>query len=135
VKADIIVDDTRVRMHLLKFSKAVPVATTGALDDTASNVVSDAKAMCIEYNIYDTGAFMKSISKEKIVKSGYVQRISVTVGGRVVNPKTGRLVDYAVYVHEGTSKMPARPVLRWAMAKNRLDLIKAITRGVMERMK
>jgi len=46
----------------------------------------------------DTGSLRDSIRVERGGKSMSWRQISVRAGGYVVNPKTGRLVDYAVYV-------------------------------------
>jgi len=83
----------------------------------------------------DTAALQKSIAKETILERGKVKSIRVRAGGRVRNPKTGQLVNYASYVEFGTSKMAAQPFLRPAYVEHRGEIIKAIMRGMMARMK
>jgi len=126
-----IIGEQRLRANLVNFTEGVDPATTKALDDVAGKIRDSAK----EFAPVDTAALKKSISKQRIVSRGKVKSINVTAGGRVVNPKTGRLVDYASYQEFGTSKMMAQPFLRPAYVKHRLEVIKAITRGMMARLK
>jgi len=65
---------------------------------------ASAKAFCP----VDTAALMSSIRAE--VRGPHEMALKAG-GGGFVNPRTGREVDYARYVHDGTSRMPARPFL------------------------
>lgn len=53
-------------------------------------------------------------------------------GLQYINPKTGRPVDYARYVHEGTSKMAPRPFLLQAIIQQRLRYAREMLRKTVE---
>ena len=72
-----------------------------------------AKAFCPA----DTGALMGSIRAEM---RGPHKMALVAGGGGHINPRTGRPVDYARHVHDGTSRMPPRPFLLQAVIQERL---------------
>jgi len=76
-------------------------------------MVAAAKSFCP----VDTGALMASIRAER---RGALRAALVAGGGGFFNPRTGREVDYAVPVHEGTSRMPPRPFLLQAVLQTRL---------------
>jgi HK97 gp10 family phage protein len=89
----------------------------------------------LEKNLLEAAQFMKTMAQAYCpvypVKGGSLQRsirveriaalaVRVRAGGYVVNPRSGRLVDYAKFVEEGTRKMMARPFMRpaWNHTKN-----------------
>jgi len=81
------------------------------------SMVAAAKAFCP----VNTGALMTSIRAEaKVALSAAL----VAGGGGFINPRTGRPVDYARHVHDGTSHMPARPFLLQAVLSERLRFIR-----------
>ena len=125
------VDDRRLRAALAQIMAGLPINVAKALNTVAVKIRDDAKANCP----VDTGALMKSISRETVRREGHVYRVAVTAGGRVVNPKTGRLVDYAAIVHEGTSRMPGRPFMLQALLNSleeiRRILSETILRGII----
>lgn len=126
-----VIGEQRLRANLVTFTEGVDPVTTRELEAVADKIRDHAKAIAA----IDTGAMMKSVAKEKIVVKGLVKSIRVRAGGRVVNPKTGRLVDYASYVEFGTSRNRPQPFLRPAYVKHRTDVIKAIMGGMIARMK
>jgi hypothetical protein len=80
-------------------------------------MVAAAKAFCP----VDTGALMASVRAEM---RGDLSAALVAGGGGHVNPRTGRPVDYARHVHDGTSRVPARPFLLQAVLSERLRFIR-----------
>ena len=126
-----IVGDARLKANLLTLAEGVPQETTDALDEVADLIRDDAKSNAP----VDTGALKKSISKEKVVRKGKLYSIAVTAGGRIRNPKTGALVNYAQYPEYGTSTSPAQPYLRPAYTRYRMRVCRAIMDGMMKRMK
>ena len=82
-------------------------------------VVSYAKAVCP----VKTGALRDSIRVEH--HGPYTAKL-VAGGGLHINPLTGKVVDYARHVHDGTSRMPARPFLAQALLSERLNLARDI---------
>ena len=77
------------------------------------SMVAAAKAFCP----VDTGALMTSIRAEA---SGAFSVALVAGGGGYINPRTGRPVDYARSIHEGTSRTPARPFLLQAVLSEKI---------------
>jgi HK97 gp10 family phage protein len=64
----------------------------------------------------NTGALRDSI---RVERPGPLQARLVAGGGGYVNPLTGRDVDYARHVHDGTSRTPARPFMLQAVLATR----------------
>jgi HK97 gp10 family phage protein len=67
-----------------------------------------------------TGSLMRSIKNHGVKNFGAQMALQVTAGG----PSDPNDVDYAVYVHEGTSKMGPRPFLRNALNKHEPQIVK-----------
>lgn len=65
-----------------------------------------------------TGALRDSI---RVERPSMLSAKLVAGGGGHVNPLTGREVDYARHVHDGTSRMPGRPFLLQAVLAERLN--------------
>ena len=126
-----IVGDQRLRDNLFSLSEGADPVTTRSLDEVAGKIRDTAK----EYAPVDTESLKKSISKQKIVVRGKVKSIRVTAGGRITNPKTGRLVDYAAPQEFGTSRMVAHPFMRPAYTEHRKELVKAAMKGLIARLK
>lgn len=75
----------------------------------------------------DTGSLRASHRlRVHALPAGHVYQVSVTVGGWVTNPKTGRKVDYAKLVHDGTSRTPARPFLRQAIETHKREGVRVM---------
>jgi len=86
---------------------------------------ASAKAFCP----VDTGALMGSIRTEQ--KGPHT--IALVAGGAgYFNPRTGRPVDYARHVHDGTRRIPARPFLLQAVIMERLRYMREILRSTGE---
>jgi len=69
-------------------------------------------------------AFEVVASPESQVISKYIKAGSDTY----INPNTGRVVDYAQAVHDGTFRMPPRPFLTMALAENQAFLDDVLNR-------
>jgi len=91
------------------------------------NMVLAAKA----YSPVDTATLMSSV---RAVRRGPLETALVAGGNQYINPKTGRPVDYARPVHDGTSRMPARPFLLQAVLAERMRTLKMILEGTAERL-
>ena len=76
-------------------------------------MVTFAKAFCP----VRTGALRDSV---RVERPSLLAAKLVAGGGGHVNPLTGREVDYARHVHDGTSRTPARPFLLQAVLAERL---------------
>ena len=77
----------------------------------------------------DTGALLGSVRWEL---RGPHEAVLVAGGLGYINPRTGRPVDYARHVHDGTSRMPARPFLLQAVIQERLRYALEMLRRVAE---
>jgi len=76
-----------------------------------------------------TGTLKASIRAEG---RGPFQAALVAGGGGFINPITGRAIDYAGLVHEGTSWTMPRPFLLQAVIQERLHLAKMMIQRTAE---
>lgn len=90
--------------------RMLPQKISQAVQDSMNvpYMVAAAKAFCP----VDTGALMDSIREER---RGPYSVALVAGGEQYFNTRTGRPVDYARYVHDGSSRMPPRPFLLQAI--------------------
>jgi len=100
-------------------------ALNEALEEIAEKILDDAK----NFAPVDTGALRKSIRTEK---KGKLQVSVLAGGGGVINPKTGREVDYAGYVEFGTSRMAPQPYMQPAFEKNKDEILQIVKEKVLE---
>ena len=110
----------RIRLDDLGLElRMIPQKIEGAAQATLQMpfMVAAAKAFCP----VDTGALMASVRAEM---RGDLSAALVAGGGGFINPRTGRPVDYARHVHDGTSRMPARPFLLQAIIAEMLRFIR-----------
>ena len=88
-------------------------------------MVEVAKSLCP----VDTGALRASIRAEK---RGPNMTVLAAGGEGFINPSTGRVVDYAGFVHDGTSRMAPRPFLMQAILEDRLPFAKELVERTAE---
>jgi len=110
---------------LSNLDKKLSKALDEALNEIAEKIRDDAKS----FVPVDTGALRKSI---RIEKKGKLQVSIVAGGGGVINPRTGREVDYAGYVEFGTSRMNPQPYMQPALEKNRDEILRIVKEKVLE---
>ena len=79
------------------------------------------KGLAQVYVLVDTGSLRDSIRVERGGEGEFWRRVRVRAGGYVTNPRTGRLVDYAVYVEQ---KQPFMSPAWDEVSPNIADLIK-----------
>jgi len=128
VKVEIIGGD-RIKSKLLRVEGGMDPVVRAALDAVANQIKDDARAFCP----VDTGSLRESIRKEAVARPAQkAWEVGVRAGGYVTNPKTNRIVDYAVHVEFGTSRARAQPFLRPAMLGNQSNVRKAIQEGLKE---
>jgi len=85
--------------------------------------VEDVRDLAKQFCPVDTGSLKMSIRIEIYASpAGVWHKLGVRAGGYITNPKTGRKVDYAVYVEYGTSKMSPQPFMRPAWQAKRASL-------------
>ncbi len=106
-----IIGGQRLVAHLAEAIKNIDPEMKEALREVARKVVQDAKAICP----VDTGSLRRSIRAKEYPPEVEIYRIYVVAGGKIINPKTHGLVDYASKVEYGTSRAPAQPSLRPAL--------------------
>lgn len=108
-------------------------------------VYETTKRLCIEMGVFDTGALYESIRLiwqyeptgglfEVAASSAGVDMVAMIKigGGTHINPKTGRIVDYAQAVHDGTRYMSPRPFLTLAIAECEPFLQNVLSKNVDE---
>jgi len=93
--------------NLEKLAEALPEAAEEGVNQVAQLICDVAK----ELVPVDAGALQKSIRVQRRSEAEKFTAI-VAAGGVAVNPKTGRLVDYAHFVEHGSSQMAPRPYLK-----------------------
>lgn len=96
--------------------------TKRAMDKAARLLVREVKKNLISGDLraYDTGKLYRSIAYQ--IEKSTLNAISMTVGSYDV--------EYAIYVHEGTSKMPSRPFLSRTFQMNEKKIIDIIRDGL-----
>ena len=100
-----------------------------------------ARQLCIEYGAVDTWTLYESIRlvwqyepygglyEVGVSSAGVNMYAMIKVGGmEYINPRTGRPVNYAQAVHDGTRYMVARPFLTDAIAMNE-GYLQAVLQG------
>ena len=115
-----------VKQDLAMLPDKMLEAAFEAIDEAADFMVTIAKGYCL----VDTGALQKSIRKERVPPTHEHHRVvRVRAGGYVVNPKTGRLVNYAVHVEK------KNPFMKPAFDTVKSFLKDQIRQKVLERCK
>jgi len=102
--------------YLGKLQDSLDSIAAAAVREVAESIRDDAK----EWVRVDTGSLRKSIRVQNRRLSGGFHTIGVSAGGYVTNPKTGRKVDYALYVEADY------PFLRPAVMAHAMDLVAAM---------
>ena len=98
-------------------------AAARVLKEIAEEVKTEAKDLVP----VDTGALRDSIRLiVTAVSAGDITRVGVRAGGYEVNPKTGNLVNYAVYVEFGTSRQSPQPYLIPAASKKASQIMRRL---------
>lgn len=90
------------------------------------------RALAQLYVPVDTGSLRDSIRVERGGSGLMWRQISVRAGGYVVNPDTGRLVDYAKFVHDGTRFMMGTFFIRQAVEEVRPQIREMIKARILE---
>jgi HK97 gp10 family phage protein len=118
-----ILGEDRLIARLAQFEESLDFGAEAGVKSVAEKIRDRAK----ELVQVDTGALQRSIRVGIYSRpAGHVHSIRVTAGGYERNPKTGRIVDYAVYQERGTSRMKAQPYLGPAYQAFKDDLAKEI---------
>lgn len=133
-----IVGKSRFIARLIKMKKALDPVVEAAALTTAYEIKETAKELCPVGTPESTGkpgyiggSLRQSIRIQRFARpAAHTLRVGVSAGGYITNPNSGRKVDYARFVHEGTSRMPARPFLKQAYDKHRRNLPRRIKRGL-----
>ena len=114
-------DDLELELSLIpqNFSEASDLALN------LPKVQAFAKAICP----FMTGTLRDSIRVER--PTPHTAKL-LAGGASFTNPLTGKIVDYARYVHDGTSRNPARPFLAQALFSEALNVAREILHKVVE---
>jgi len=133
-----VVGKSRFIARLIKMKTALDPVVEAAAITTAVEIRDTAKALAPVGTPASTGkpgyiggSLKKSIRLQRFARPrAHTLRVGVSAGGYITNPNSGKKVDYARYVHDGTSRMPARPFLKQAYDKHRRNLPRRIKRGL-----
>lgn len=109
--------------RLIKLAVTVDPASVKGVKKVAYKIKDTARALVR----VDTGTLQKSIRVGSYaMPAKHVHSIRVTAGGYVKNPKTGKIVDYAVPQEFGTSKMLGQPYMGPAVERHGPELTREI---------
>uniref|UniRef100_A0A6M3MA63 Putative tail protein n=1 Tax=viral metagenome TaxID=1070528 RepID=A0A6M3MA63_9ZZZZ len=116
-------------------ASAMPKEFEESMDEALDKTADDARDRAKQLVPVDTRSLQKSIRKERYARpAGNIHYRGIRAGGYIVNPKTGRIVDYAAYVEYGTSRQRPQPYMRpaliWASRKIEGYFWKALSRRV-----
>ncbi len=118
----------QVKRNFNALTKGINPAAVRVLKQVAKEVKDEAK----ELVPIDTGALKASIRLiVTAATAGDITRIGVRAGGYEVNPKTGKLVNYAVYVEFGTSRQTPQPYLIPAASKKASRTMRLLLRELV----
>jgi len=122
-----IIGEDRLIARLKAIANSFDPVTEKALKETTTKIRDEAKRLCP----VDTGSLKKSIRRTAYARvAGRIQQMGVRAGGYIINPKTGRRVDYARHVEYGTSRTRPQPFFRPAIVKYRREVVKIVKRGI-----
>jgi HK97 gp10 family phage protein len=100
-----------------------------AMTKAAMNIEGEAKKYCApSTTIYDKAPFITGTMRRSISSYAKIQ-------GKKIIGIVGAGVFYALYVHEGTEKMAARPFLWDAIKNKRPETIKLLSQGIEKAMR
>ncbi len=117
-----------VKRNFNALVKGMDPAAARVLKEVAKEVKKEAK----ELVPVDTGALRASIRViVTAATAGHITRVGVRAGGFEVNPKTGNLVNYAVYVEFGTSRQTPQPYLILAASKKAVPVMRRLLRELI----
>ena len=117
-----------VKRNFNALTKGINPAAARVLKAVAEDVKKEAK----ERVPVDTGALKASIRLiVTAARAGNVTRVGVRAGGYEVNPKTGKLVDYAVSIEFGTSRQTPQPYLIPAASKKASRIMRRLLKELI----
>jgi len=130
------VSNTKLRIEGIENVKRNFNALTEGMNPAAARVLKEiaeeVKTEAKELVPVDTGALRDSIRLIVTAKSaGNITRVGVRAGGYEVNPKTGSLVNYAVYVEFGTSRQSPQPYLIPAASKKASRIMRLLLKELV----
>lgn len=100
-----------------------------AMTKAALNIEGEAKKYCApSTTIYDRAPFITGAMRRSISSYAKIQ-------GKKIIGIVGAGVFYALFVHEGTEKMAARPFLFDAIKNKRPETIKLLNQGIEKAMR
>lgn len=129
----------RAKKRAKRFSEQLTVEGRWRLKAWWYEVWMTARMYCLAW-AFDTGTLFSTIRIEesRSMPEGYPYEVAfssqnemvnsmIIAGGYAINPKSGRIVDYAQFVHDGHFTvggrwMPPKPFLRQAIEDHRAEL-------------
>jgi len=118
-----------LKKRLNNVPKAMQQDVLEAMEKAALNIEGEAKKYCApSTTIYDRAPFITGAMRRSISSYAKIQ-------GKKIIGTVGAGVFYAIFVHEGTSKMAARPFLLDAIKNKRPETIKLLSQGIEKAMR
>ena len=115
--------------------KIIPNGISNAADEALTETAEEARDIAKSLVAVDTGSLQKSIRIEKIARpAGNIKYVGIRAGGYIINPKTGRYVDYATYIEYGNSRTYPRPFMRPALNRAMRNLSGRYWRALARRV-
>ena len=110
---------------------ALTVALDPLTERILKSVANEVKEEARELVPVDTGALRRSIRVTSTAReAGKITRVGVRAGGYETNPKTGKIVNYAIYVEFGTSHQSPQPYLIQAANKKAVPIMRQLLDGL-----
>ena len=102
-------------MEITRSTGALGAQAAAALRKTAYDVEADTKSTIVSMDAVDTGNMMNSVSTD----------FQGTGSFGSMTAEIGPTVDYALYVHDGTSRVAPRPFMDAPFTRNSEKLVQA----------
>ena len=127
-----ILGEDKLIARLLQLEAGIESRALTGVRRITEKIRDDAKDY-VRINAWDTGSLHNSIRVQTSARpAGNIISLGVSAGGYVTNPKTGRKVDYAIYVHDGTRRMRSRPFFEHSINLNRAAYLDALKEEVFK---
>lgn len=138
-----IVGGDRIKATLEKMAAGIDPNLRKALDKAGDKIRDEAQAICPVGTPESTGnpryiashALQRSIRKLPITDKSGVIIVGIRAGGYIVNPNSGRVVDYAIPVEFGSSRQAPQGFMRPALLQNRTAIMEIIQASMRDNIK
>jgi len=118
----------KVKRNFNVLTQGMEPAAARVLKEVAEEAKTEAKKLVP----VDTGALRDSIRLIVTAKTaGNITRVGIRAGGYEVNPKTGKLVNYAIPVEFGTHRQVPQPYLIPAVSRKASRIMRRLLKELV----